>query len=483
LDTVACPCPQTMARQTEEWVELYRRWDPPGEPLPINLQGPMIPNNVPSDHEIKKAAQELSNGRMGGASNMRTEDVKQLLHGITLEEDPEKGLDNVREGDNWCLLVGLIQAIWMQGEIPQQLTWVIVVLPPKGGGDYRGIGLLELLWKVVKQIIDQGLNALPLHEVLHGCRNGRGMGMAILEAKLAQQLAHLEQEPFYGVFLDLKKAFNAMDRERCLLILEGYGAGPNMVQLICTFWRDATMVCCASGNYGGPFCAGQGVTQGGPLSAKLFNILVNAVVKEWLCQLRDNGIVDPEELDLLMAAFFAIFYVDDAYLAARDPNFLQVALASLVSLFKCVGLETIVKETQTMICTPGQITTQLSTNFYCRRHGYRTHMREQWDTRTVECRQCQIKMNASSLSLHLSDLHEVYQQMVVAEELLDGQASVLYRATTLPSGKIACPYPGCIWKLGSGWMLRGRFRDIHLKDLVTAPKEQQYLCCKNCSMQ
>jgi hypothetical protein len=33
--------------------------------------------------------------------------------------------------------------------------------------------------------------------------------MAILEAKLAQQLAHLEQEPVYGVFLDLKKAFDA----------------------------------------------------------------------------------------------------------------------------------------------------------------------------------------------------------------------------------------------------------------------------------
>jgi hypothetical protein len=67
-----------------------------------------------------------------------------------LEEDPEKGPVNVGEGDNWRLLVGLIQAIWMQGKILQQLTWVIVVLLPKGGGDYRGIGLLELLWKVVE---------------------------------------------------------------------------------------------------------------------------------------------------------------------------------------------------------------------------------------------------------------------------------------------------------------------------------------------
>jgi hypothetical protein len=122
------------------------------------------------------------------------------------------------------------------------------------------------------------------------------------------------------------------------------------------------MVCHASGNYGGLFCAGRGITQGGPLSAKLFKILVDSVVREWLCQLHDGGVADLEELDLLMAAFFAIFYVDDAYLATRDPDFLQVALTSLVSLFECIGLETNVTKIQTMMCTPGRITTQLSTN-------------------------------------------------------------------------------------------------------------------------
>jgi hypothetical protein len=247
-ETVARPCPQTMARQTEDRVELYRRRDSPGDLLPINLQGPAIPDEVPSDHEIMDAAWDLPSGRAGGALKMRAEDIKRWLRGITLEEDPKTGPDNVVEGDNWHLLVGLIQAIWTQGEIPQQLTWVIVVLPPKSCRDYRGIGLLEPLWKVVERIMDWRLNALPLHEALHGCRNWRGMRTEILEAKLAQQLAHLEQAHFYGVFLDLKKAFDAMDRERCLLILEGYGAGPNMVRLIRNFWRDATMVCRALGN-------------------------------------------------------------------------------------------------------------------------------------------------------------------------------------------------------------------------------------------
>jgi hypothetical protein len=202
-ETVAHPCPQAMAQQMEEQVELYRRWDSPGEPLPINLQGPAIPDEVPSDHENRDAAWDLPSGRMGGASKMRAEDIKRWLRGIELEEDPEKGPNNVGEGDNWHLLIGLIQAIWTKGEIPQQSTWVIVVLLPKEGGDYRGINLLEPLWKVVEHNMDRQLNALLLHEALHGCWNGRGTGTGILESKLAQKLVHLEQEPFYGVFLDL----------------------------------------------------------------------------------------------------------------------------------------------------------------------------------------------------------------------------------------------------------------------------------------
>ncbi len=61
--------------------------------------------------------------------------------------------------------------------------------------------------------MDKRLNVVELYESLHGCRNGRGTETAIIEAKLAQQLAHLEQRPFFGVFLDLKKAFDSMDRD------------------------------------------------------------------------------------------------------------------------------------------------------------------------------------------------------------------------------------------------------------------------------
>ena len=70
----------------------------------------------------------------------------------------------------------------------------------------------------------------------------------MIKVKLMQQLAHIEQAPFCGVFIDLKKAFDSMDREWRLLILEEHGVTPILSRLICHFWNEATNVCRASGN-------------------------------------------------------------------------------------------------------------------------------------------------------------------------------------------------------------------------------------------
>ena len=49
-----------------------------------------------------------------------------------------------------------------------------------------------------------------------------------------------------------------------------------------------------------PFKAGCGVTQGGPLSAKLFNVMADAVVREWMQLLREEIDLEGEELDKIM---------------------------------------------------------------------------------------------------------------------------------------------------------------------------------------
>ncbi len=347
-----------MERQMLERVDLYARRESPGNPLPINVTLVMISNDPLTDGELRQVAGKLTNGRAAGASGMRAKHVKEWLNGVQWEEDPEgHGVNGA--GDNWRLFVQLVQETWTNGTVPRQLLWIIVVLIPKGGGDYCRIGLIEPVWKCIEQVIDHRLDTINLHDSLHGCRNNRGTGTAIIKAKLAQQLSYLELQLFYGVFLDLRKVFDAMDWELCLMMLEGYGAGPQVIRLIRGFWRDAIMVCRAAGNYGTVFKAVRGVTQGGPLSAKLFNIMVNAVVQEWFHQLWLGREYDETEFAEYITTLFAIFYVDDAYLASYT-------LTHLVCLFEHICLQTNTTKTQMMICTPGKIRTQLPTESYHR---------------------------------------------------------------------------------------------------------------------
>ena len=114
-------------------------------------------------------------------------------------------------GKTWDEFFQLCSSVWATGTTPQQMCWVVTVLIPKGGGEYRGIGLLEPIWKVLEWVMDIRLENIILHNSLHECLAGRGTGTGIIEAKLAQQLTHLEQTPFFGVFIDLKKTFDAMD--------------------------------------------------------------------------------------------------------------------------------------------------------------------------------------------------------------------------------------------------------------------------------
>ncbi len=129
---------------------MYARRGSPGYPLPINVERIKINDDVLSDGEIRLAAGELSNSQAAGASGMRAEHVKEWLRGIKREEDPAGQGGIPGDGDNWRLFLRLIQAAWTNGIVPCQLLWIIVVLIPKGGGDYRGIGLLEPIWKVIE---------------------------------------------------------------------------------------------------------------------------------------------------------------------------------------------------------------------------------------------------------------------------------------------------------------------------------------------
>ena len=79
--------------------------------------------------------------------------------------------------------------------------------------------------------MDARLNVIEFHDCLHGFLAGKGVGTATIESKLLQQRA-------YTIAV-----YDAMDWELCVLIMEAYRVGPNMLHLIESFWENTELIC------------------------------------------------------------------------------------------------------------------------------------------------------------------------------------------------------------------------------------------------
>ena len=133
------------------------------------------------------------------------------------EKGEEKTEAEEEGGELWLKVVEITQTAFREGNLAEEATWQTVVLISKGKGEFRGIGLVEVTWKVVAVILHRRLTSgIKLHDAMHGFREGRGTGTATLEAKLLQQLAAMREEVLYVIFLDLTKAYYALDRSRSL---------------------------------------------------------------------------------------------------------------------------------------------------------------------------------------------------------------------------------------------------------------------------
>ena len=121
-----------------------------------------------------------------------TEGTAEVLGGTGGEETEEKMEKTAAEMSNWEKVVALVRLAFDYRLLAEEATWQAVVLIPKGKGDYRCIGLVELMWKVVAEILNFRLTAsITYHNLLHGFWAGCGTGTATIKAKLLQKLAAL----------------------------------------------------------------------------------------------------------------------------------------------------------------------------------------------------------------------------------------------------------------------------------------------------
>jgi Reverse transcriptase (RNA-dependent DNA polymerase) len=149
-----------------------------------------------------------------------------------------------------------------------------------------------------------------LHDILHGFKIHHGTGTAGIEAKLQQELASIWHLPLFQVYIDLRKAYNTIDRDRALETLSSYGMGPRLLNLLRHFWKSQRiLVTHQSGFHGPEFQASRGGTQGSLWIPNLFNILIDNVFRYWLTLvIDDDGQASTSGLGPSVADKLTLFY-------------------------------------------------------------------------------------------------------------------------------------------------------------------------------
>ena len=92
----------------------------------------------------------------------------------------------------------------------------------------------------------------------------------------------MRETVIHAILLNLRKACNALDRDRCTDILKRYGVGPRTLRILRTHWVRLHMVAKAGGHCGPVFHSHREVTQGYPLTPTIFNMVVDAVIRHWV---------------------------------------------------------------------------------------------------------------------------------------------------------------------------------------------------------
>ena len=295
---------------------------------------------------------------------------------------------------------------------------------------------------------------------MHAFVQKRSCGTACIEVKLLQQLSKIQQKALYVIFIDLKKAYDTVDRERLLQILEMYGMGPRCLRLLRHYWDNQQCVARQGKYHGRAFQPSRGLTQGGVFSPTGFNVLADFVIRIWLLDVFPKWEVSRSGFGESIAhqnnLFNALFYADDGMAASTDPVWLQNAVQRLCDLFRCVGLKTNTRKTEVMTCHPGEIRDRLSMEGYKRRHqgvgdSYQARKRHRVTCPFPECGK---DLAAGSLQQHLRSQHGTESSGSIAD-IPEETDPVLY-TVDFPGilTQVTCPVEGCSHPLWSRSLLK-----------------------------
>jgi group II intron reverse transcriptase/maturase len=252
-----------------------------------NALPPMTMEEIASDANLRKAFRRVAANRGAPGPDRQT----------TAE---------VREHLDECLRTlhtSLLDGTYRAGDIRR--VWI-----PKASGGQRGLGVPDVVDRIVQQAVHQVLGPhydKTFHDGSHGFRPGRSCHTAIKQAK-----KYLQAGNDWVVDIDLAKFFDEVNHDRLMSRLEQRIADRRVLSLIRQMLRARVVM-----PDGVVVASERGTPQGGPFSPLLSNIVL-------------------DELDQELAARGHRFvrYADDCNVYVKSERAGQRVMASLVAFLE-----------------------------------------------------------------------------------------------------------------------------------------------------
>ena len=146
---------------------------------------------------------------------------------------------------------------------------------------YRGISLLSVPAKVFAHICLTSMKKTIFVKQRHkqsGVIPGRSTLDRIIAIRLLAERRHEYRQPLYAAYIDLRAAFDSLDRNSLWNIRKTIGIPPKLVEMIKTLYSSAQSVVRVNGTISEAFSISSGVHQGCVLAANLFNTATDRIL-------------------------------------------------------------------------------------------------------------------------------------------------------------------------------------------------------------
>ena len=237
-------------------------------------------------------------------------------------------------------------SVWTHMSIPKD--WKSAILLPlfknKGSSElcenYRGIVLLSVPGKVLSRVILNRLkpwSEVVLHEMQCGFREERSCCDDIFSVRQVVEKSIEKQRPLFMCFIDLKKAYDSVDRNALWKILQSTGIPLTLLNIIQQLHRETTCKIKACDQFSSEFYIHTGVKQGCILAPLLFCIFLDHVVREAFKNSPGieigfkfgHKLINPRTRSESVDVLHCLLYADDMVVFCDDPLKLKLSIEKL----------------------------------------------------------------------------------------------------------------------------------------------------------